>query len=273
MNPAPSVAVVVPTRNSGRTVAACLRSVLEQDTPAAQILVVDNHSDDDTVRIAEGLGVPVMTAGPERSAQRNYGWRRTSADLVFFMDSDMVLEPTVVAEAAQVMASDPSVGAVVIPERAFGTGFLADCRALEKELYLGNAAVEAARVFRREALVAVGGYDEALTACEDWDLADRIAAAGWETGRTSAQVWHDEGQIRLRASFAKKQYYGAWYRRYRITRTAQAPGRPIGGRFGAAQLRHAGRSPLRATGLALLKATEAAGFALGSVRHSDPPAT
>ncbi len=272
MTAGPSVAVVVPTKNSGRTLAACLRSVVDQTAPASEIVVVDNGSEDDTVAIARASGARIAVAGPERSAQRNHGWRHTSADAVFFVDSDMVLEPTVLAEARSILGRDDAVGALVVPERAFGTGFLSRCRALEKEMYLANPAVEAARIFRRDALTAVGGYDEALTACEDWDLADRVTAAGWGTARTSAQVWHDEGRVRLRACFAKKRYYGAWYRHYLATRTGLVPARMTRGRVGAAQVALAGRAPLRAAGLLALKATEVAGFAVGAVeRRAAPP--
>jgi len=46
--------VVVPTRNSSRTIEACLRSLRAQDHPC-RVVVVDNHSSDDTVAVARLL--------------------------------------------------------------------------------------------------------------------------------------------------------------------------------------------------------------------------
>ena len=84
-------------------------------------------------------------------------------EIVLFIDSDMVLEPNVLAEIATTFAAQPETGAVIIPERSFGVGFLASCRVLEKSLYVGQDDVEAPRAFRRELFDLVGRWDETLT--------------------------------------------------------------------------------------------------------------
>jgi len=94
-NPPPEVTVVVPTRNAARTLAACLESLRAQTAPCRTV-VVDNGSTDGTVTIAEQGADVVLHAGPERSAQRNYGARTYPAAIVGFIDADMVLAPTVV---------------------------------------------------------------------------------------------------------------------------------------------------------------------------------
>lgn len=126
----------------------------------------------------------------------------------------MVLEPTVVADFVDVFERRPEVGAVIIPERSFGEGFFASCRVLEKSLYVGDADVEAPRAFRREVFDATGGWDETLTAAEDWDLADRTKALG-VVDRIDSLIWHDEGRIQLHVNaYSKKQYYGRWVAEY-----------------------------------------------------------
>ena len=70
----PSVTVVVPTRNAGRTLATCLASLRSQTYPCGAV-VVDNGSTDATVAIAESGADVVPHAGPERSARRNHGAR------------------------------------------------------------------------------------------------------------------------------------------------------------------------------------------------------
>lgn len=262
---APSVTVVVPTRNSGRTLRACLASLRQQTYEPQDIVVVDNQSTDATVAIARELADTVAQFGPERSAQRNEGARLGRGDVVLFIDSDMVLEPHVLRQVAEVLQSDPTVGAVTIPERSFGEGFLAGCRALEKSLYVGDDSVEAPRAFRREVLDVVGGWNEELTAAEDWDLADRVRAAGVAVARVSAWIWHDEGRLQLRGTFGKKRYYGQWLGSYleahpegrsRLVRSSlfQRPG-------------ELARHPVRTAGLLTLKSVEAAGMAAG-VRNS-----
>lgn len=255
------ISFVVPTKNSGRTLAACLLSLRTQTHRDVEVLVVDNGSTDATVAIAERYADKALQWGPERSAQRNHGTAMSTGDVVVFIDSDMVMEPHLAAQIAARFAAEPRVGALIIPERSFGEGFLARCRVLEKHLYVGDAAVESPRAFRREIIEALGGWNEALTAAEDWDLADRTRELT-AIGRVSAWIWHDEGRIQLRATFAKKRYYGRWIDQYvrmnadssseKFARTAllKKPG---------ALLRH----PVLTAGLVTLKATEAAGLLLG----------
>ncbi|AGL14305.1 glycosyltransferase family A protein [Actinoplanes sp. N902-109] len=258
------ISFVVPTRNSGRTLAACLGSLRSQTHPEVEIVVVDNGSTDATVAIGERFADQVLQWGPERSAQRNHGTKCSTGDVVVFIDSDMVMEPTLAASLVAAFEAEPGVGALVIPERSFGDGFLAHCRELEKSLYVGDPAVESPRAFRRELIEELGGWDENLTAAEDWDLADRTRAVA-TVGRVASYIWHDEGHIKLRATFAKKRYYGRWIDQYvsmhadsntKFARTAliRRPG---------ALLRH----PVLTAGLVALKATEAAGLLLG-VRDS-----
>jgi glycosyltransferase involved in cell wall biosynthesis len=264
----PRISVVVPTRNSSRTLRACLSSARHQTLREVEIVVVDNGSTDDTASIAGELADIVLDHGPERSAQRNRGWRAARAELIVFIDSDMVLEPNLLAEAVSIMATDDSLRALVVPEVAFGDGFLASCRGLEKRLYLGDSDTEAARVFRRDALEAVGGYTESLTACEDWDLADRVHASGGGIGRTLARVRHDEGRVSLRRTFEKKRYYGRWLAVYLRMRTPDRRRRLVR----SSLFRRPGallRQPHLTAGLLVLKVTELAGLMLGM--HEGPP--
>lgn len=258
-----TVTAVVPTRNSARTIAACLESLAEQDHPAVEVIVVDNASTDSTASIAANLADRVEAYGPERCAQRNRGASLGTGELLAFVDSDMVLTPAVLSEAARCFTADPTIGSIIVDEQAFGTGPYAPSRALEKQLCAGDASVEAARIFRRGAFEAVGGYDERLHACEDWDLADRVAALGWRTGRISAPLLHDEGHVRLRDAFVKKQYYGRGAAAWNPTASGHRRARPLS--LLVATVRSSAPLGVRAR-LVVLKVAEWSGFAAGYVR-------
>jgi GT2 family glycosyltransferase len=197
------VAVVVPTRNSGATLRACLESIRWQTHPS-EIIVVDNNSSDSTLAIGRELADQVMTVGPERSAQRNAGAACTTASIVGFIDSDMILSPSVVAEV--VKAVELGAASVVIPEKTVGRGYWAAVSAYERSFYVGDDRVEAPRFFPSHVFSSVGGFDEAMTGAEDWDLGLRTAVLGPRV-RIDAEILHDEGQVRYFNICLKKAYY------------------------------------------------------------------
>src|SRR6266550_90978 len=173
----PVVSVIVTTRNSARTLAVCLKSIRGQTYSAIELIVIDNQSHDGSAQIAKELAEVVEDWGPERSAQRNRGAKLSQGDYLLFVDSDMVLAPSIVEECVEV-AQKTGYGAVVVPEISTGQGFLAACRALERSCYEGDDTIESARFFSRAAYEDSGGFDESLTGPEDRDLTVRMAKVG-----------------------------------------------------------------------------------------------
>ncbi|MGV1003898.1 MAG: glycosyltransferase family 2 protein [Candidatus Nanopelagicales bacterium] len=257
------ISAIVPTRNSIRTIRSCLESLRNQPGVRVEIIVVDNHSTDGTFEVGQELADLALQQGPERSAQRNAGARAASGEVILFVDSDMVLEPGVMPAIVRRFAEDLQVGALTIPERSFGEGYLVRGRVLEKSLYQGSDTVESPRAFRRDAFFGTGGWDESLTAAEDWDLADRTRATGVRIARITDWIWHDEGRIALRGQFGKKRYYGRWVAVYLARKggAAEHVTRPD-------VLRQPGRllaDPLALPGLVLLKGIESAGMLAGII--------
>src|SRR6266571_8664497 len=91
----PLVSVIIPTKNSERTIRRCLESVRAQTYRNFEIVVVDNFSSDSTVRIAKEYADIVLLAGPERTSQVKLGAANSKGDFVYKIDSDFVLEPSV----------------------------------------------------------------------------------------------------------------------------------------------------------------------------------
>ncbi len=214
----PLVSIIVPTRNSGKTLGACLQSIAAQSYSNIEIVVVDNHSEDDTGRIAVQYTDKVFEYRPERSAQRNHGAAVSSGDFLLFPDSDMHLSPDVVRECVEKIIREPDVKAIVIPEESFGTGFWANCRKLERSYYVGVEWLEAARFFTKDVFIQMGGYDLRNTGTEDFDLPQRIkAACGPKSiSRISAVIYHDEQNMSLIEACKTNFYYGRNLDAYRF---------------------------------------------------------
>ncbi len=215
---------VITTRNEAANIAACVRS-FDSFRDRVEVVVVDNSSTDDTKRIASELGAKVLDFGPERSAQRNLGWRSAASPWVIVLDADMILPRETVAEILDRISRNPQpegFSAFWIPEVRTGTGFRVRCRNFERSFYDGTC-IDALRVFHRSVLESTGGYDEGLIAGpEDWDLDIRVLATGARCAVLAHNLIHNERNLSFRRMLEKKAYYSKSMAAYR----AKWPGHP-----------------------------------------------
>jgi len=207
----PLVSVIVPTKNSARTIGRSLSSVRGQSYPRIELIVVDGGSTDGTPEIAAKFADRVVEHSSERSEARNLGAKISSGAYLLFLDSDMILSPRVIEEC--VGAAEGGLDALYVPERIVGSGFWIKVRDFERSFYTGTV-IDAVRFIRRELFEGVGGFDESLVAGEDWDLDRRLRRAGARVGVISSPLYHDEGEFDTERYFAKKSYYAEGFSRY-----------------------------------------------------------
>lgn len=203
----PLVSVIIPTRNSNRTIETCLKSIKKQTYKNLEVIVVDNFSSDETSIKARRLTNKVFQKGPERSAQRNYGAKKSSGKYIVWIDADMVLAPTVIEECVKEILKNHGLKALIIPEVSIGEGFWAACKTLEKRCYIEDEKIEGLRFIEKDTFFKVGGLSENFIAGEDWDFTSRVREYGYKIGRIKSVVYHHEGRLDLLTNLKKKYYY------------------------------------------------------------------
>ena len=201
------LSVVITTRNEEANIANCIRA-FDAVRDEVEIIVVDNDSTDATKRIAAKLGAKVLDKGPERSAQRNLGWRTASADWVVVLDADMILPEALIGEILECCRMQSNaVEAYWIPEVRTGIGIRVKARNFERSFYDGTC-IDALRLFHKSVLEKTGGYDENLIAGpEDWELDIRVLATGAKCAVLKNHLIHNEKQLTLKRMLEKKAYY------------------------------------------------------------------
>ena len=210
----PLVSVIVPTKNSARHLEASLRSIAAQSYPAIEIVVCDNGSTDETIEIARRHADRVITAGPERSAQCNAAVRASRGEFVYRVDGDFILSPELV-EAAVAACPDGVGGVLVHNESEPSIGFWANVRYFERLMYVDSELHVGARFFRRSAFDAIGGFDESLIAGEDYDIHNRLLAAGYRVGGPIVPRERHLGEPETLGEIARKSFfYGRTMRRF-----------------------------------------------------------
>ena len=201
------LSVVITTRNEEANIANCVHA-FDAVRDDVEIIVVDNASTDATKRIAAELGAKVLDKGPERSAQRNLGWRTATADWVVVLDADMILPQETIGEILDCCRlQSTAVEAYWIPEVRTGSGIRVRARNFERSFYDGTC-IDALRLFHKSVLEKTGGYDENLIAGpEDWELDIRVLATGAKCAVLKNHLIHNEKQLTLRRMLEKKAYY------------------------------------------------------------------
>lgn len=207
MRRGPLVSVIITTRNEADTLERLLVSITYQTYANIETIVVDNNSHDETKRIASHYTKHIFNKGPERSAQRNFGAKQAKGLYYLMLDSDMVLDKNIVSECVNFITKQPVYKAVIIPEKSVGIGFWAQAKALERQCYIGDDTIEAARFFDKQVFWEAGGYDEVITGPEDWDLPQKIKQTH-PIGRIKSTIVHHEGHLTLVKLARKKFYYG-----------------------------------------------------------------
>jgi glycosyltransferase involved in cell wall biosynthesis len=192
--PAPTVTVVVPTRDRGHEVTGAVGSALDGQGVDLEVVVVDDGSTDDTTARLGRLGDPrlrVLRQDPAgAAAARNTGVRSARGTWIALLDSDDRLRPggldrlvaatgpdvDVVSGAARFV--DPDGTAEVVAPRALGAEFGGVAG-----LFLAGTVL-----VRRDAWEAVGGQLPGLAYSENTELALRLCDAAARRGRRVVAV-------------------------------------------------------------------------------------
>lgn len=182
----PTVSVIIPTYDRRELVCEAIASVLAQSFYDFELVVIDDGSEDGTAEaVREFAGVRYLWQ-PHRgvSAARNLGVSQSSGKLLAFLDSDDLWQPRKLEQQVTFLAAHAGAQICQTEEiwlrnnvrvnphakhrKTSGDIF---ARSLERCLVSPSAVM-----MRRELFERLGGFDEDLPACEDYDLWLRIAA-------------------------------------------------------------------------------------------------
>ncbi len=206
----PRVTVVVATHDRAALLPRLHAALAGQrDAPTFRVVVVDDASTDATPTVLAELAERPDLAwevvrlsrngGPARA--RNAGLAQADTPWVAFTDDDCVPTPSWLA--ALVAAGEREhagvVGGRVAPAPDQARGPFSRTLQVDDARYLQTANV----LYRREALVGVGGFDDRLRTGEDTDLAQRVLATGARLAfADDALVHHDVSPSSVRGAVA-----------------------------------------------------------------------
>ncbi len=185
MKRVPLVTIVTPSFNQGRFIRATIESVLSQDYPRIEYIIVDGASPDDTQEVVKPyLDRLTFISEPDRGQSHaiNKGFAMARGEVVAWLNSDDVFLPGAISRAVESFRANPALGVV------YGEGYQIDEAGnvrqrfpytqhfdLWKLAYVSDYILQQSTFFRKAALDAIGPVREDLHYVMDWELLIRLA--------------------------------------------------------------------------------------------------
>lgn len=210
-----SPTVVVPNWNGRNWLPGCLGSIAQQTLTPGEVIVVDNGSRDGSIEYLHDHhpAVRVLALGRNTGFAHaaNRGLRAASSEFVALLNTDVVLEPDWLERMVQSLAADREAASVAckmlaLDDRRFvydaGDILRRDGACLQRGRFERDdgrfdqpgdvfGACAGAALYRRSAVLALGGFDERYFAyLEDVDLALRLRLTGWSCRYEPAVALH-----------------------------------------------------------------------------------
>ncbi len=183
---APGISVLIPVYNGARYLGACIESVLDQTLPAAEIVVIDDGSEDATPDVAGAWGARIRYRRVSHGGlpyARNHALRFAAHDIVAFVDSDDLWLPRKL-ELQMAALSRTSAPAMVF---GYVQQFVSDDLAAEEAAALKvmpaplPGKFSSTLLMRKADCLRVGPFDETITTGEFIEWCSRAGDAGLQT--------------------------------------------------------------------------------------------
>jgi glycosyltransferase involved in cell wall biosynthesis len=234
-NTVPKVSIVLPVYNSETELPVALAELDKQSYHDREIVIVDDGSTDGTSAVAARLSdgrddlTLVRTEHHGASHARNAGVEKAKGEIIFFAESDCVYDETYLQKAVDALNSDSGAGAVCLTGAPLITRSTLATQSIDIENKMQHALLAQGKikpfyawVYRREAFVKLGGFDEKLFQGEDKDLFKRLEkanyAVAWVPGvnwrhrrdQTTAELarkWFTRGRTRILYSIKHRRVF------------------------------------------------------------------
>lgn len=197
----PLVSIVTPALNQGEYLEATMRSVLEQDYPRIEYIVIDGGSTDATPGLLERYAsrLAYWTSEPDRGQAQaiNKGLRRSSGDLLGWLNADDLLLPGAITRSVQIFQEHPEIDVIYGRlERVNASGVVIPTPELPKDrvvfgskLVIGECVVnQPGALWRRAVMERSGLLNEDLEYALDYEYWIRLVLDGARFHRLTAPV-------------------------------------------------------------------------------------
>ncbi len=186
----PLLSVIIPVYNGGQTLGRCLESIFKSSYMNFECIVVDDHSTDNTVSIAESFDTKVIYLERKRGAAnaRNRGAGASQGDILLFVDADVEVYPGNFEKVVKTFNTNPEISALFgsYDDSPGSLGFFSQYKNLFHH-YIHQTSREEASTFwsafgaiRKDVFFEIGGYNIKTSMMEDIELGYKLKAKNYK---------------------------------------------------------------------------------------------
>lgn len=216
------ISIIVPAYNSGKTIARCISSLMEQTKKPDEIIVVDDGSSDDTKKIIKSFSgiVPIEQPHLGPAAARNAGAKKAKGDILLFTDADCVTDHEWVSAMSKPFENKEIAG-VQGRYKTAQKNLMAKFVQLEiedrydrmrKREYIDFIGSYAAG-YRKDIFLKHGGFDKSFSMAsgEDPEISFKLAKAGHKmVFNEKAIVYHEH--VDSLGAYLRQKFWRAYWR-------------------------------------------------------------
>lgn len=190
----PLVSVVIPVKNGASLIGETIGSVLSQSYKNLEVIVVNDHSDDNTLSLVSDMSnddgrlklIDNQTEKRGAPVCRNIGLKESNGKYVIFLDADDLLANTCIENRVNKIENSPECDFFVFQTELFNKVpgdiglYLSDFTAendLDRFIRIEFPWHTTGPIWKKSAIIAIGGWDETLHSRQDWDLHVRALIA------------------------------------------------------------------------------------------------
>ncbi len=180
----PLISIVTPSFNSGDFLEQAILSIISQDYPRLEHIIIDGASTDNTLEILQRYGPPVTWVSEPDKGQAdalNKGFRQTQGEIIGWLNADDTYQPNAIKSAVKYLQVHPDVDLVYSNFNFINARgetihtHITPKFSLDKLLYGVAIIPQTSMFFRRRIIDELGGVNAQLHYAMDWEFAFRIA--------------------------------------------------------------------------------------------------
>jgi len=212
----PLVSFCIPTKNNEDTLESCLSSIVDQDYPNIEIVIIDGKSTDNTIAIARKFTDKVYSEKGMLGKARQRSLEEAAGSVVALFDSDIIIpHKNWLANMIQYFNYSTDIS-TVWPYYTFPPGssrttrlylklwrVITEDRIAQKRSFFGGGN----SLFRKECFDSIGGINQDIHWGEDFDWAKKFKDIGYRVVMVDDPIYHDT--MHTLKEFYHKQFVGA----------------------------------------------------------------